>query len=74
MAKDRESCGRCSASIVVEAANGDRTADERAERDPYGDARIEVDERDLRFVSPDFWIARFAERLDDVTSRLTWDR
>lgn len=52
MATDREACGRCSMSTAVDVANAGRDDDERSERDPYGDERIEVDERDLRMVSP----------------------
>lgn len=74
MAKEREACGRCSMSVVVEAATADGDDERDAERDPYGDRRIEVDERDLRFVSPGFWLARLGDRLDDATTRLTWGR
>lgn len=74
MAKQREACGRCSASVAVDVANGDRDADERAERDPFGDDSIEVDERAFRLVSPGFWLSRAVSRANDVTSRLVWNR
>ena len=72
MAKDREACGRCSASVVVESATAERDPDERAERDPFGEERIEVEERQLRTLSPDGWIARVSSRLDDAVGRFTW--
>ena len=74
MAKDREACGRCSTSVAVDVANLDRGDDERAERDPYGEERIEVDEDQLRTLSPDGWISGLSSRLDDAMSRFTWQR
>lgn len=74
MAKDREACGRCSASVAVESVTADRDADERAERDPFGEERIEVEERELRTLSPDGWIARVSSRLDEAAQRITWGR
>lgn len=61
-------------STAVEVANADRPDDERAARDPYGDGRIEVDERDFRYVSPGFWLSGLATRLEDATTRLVWGR
>ncbi|MDQ2051239.1 hypothetical protein RBH26_12195 [Natronolimnohabitans sp. A-GB9] len=74
MAKDREACGRCSLSVVVDTANGDRDADERATRDPYGEDSIEVDETELKRLSPDGWLSRVADRLDTVATHLVWNR
>lgn len=74
MAKDREACGRCSMSVAADLVNGDRDPDERAERDPYGEDRIEVDEDQLRLLSPDGWIAGVSSRLDDAAERLVWGR
>ncbi|WP_137288961.1 hypothetical protein [Natronorubrum halophilum] len=74
MAKDREACGRCSMTIAVDAANGDRDADERATCDPYGEERIEVGENQLRTLSPGGWIASLSSRLDDVAQRVIWRR
>ncbi|ELY94751.1 hypothetical protein [Natrialba taiwanensis] len=72
MARDREACGRCSTSIVVDAAQGDQHDGERGDRDPYGDARIEVDDAQLRRFSPDGWVTRVASELDAVMRRFTW--
>ncbi|QFU81440.1 hypothetical protein [Natronorubrum aibiense] len=72
MTTDREACGRCSMSVAVDVANSDRDADERADRDPYGDARIEVDETQLRTLSPSAWLEGLSSRLDDVANRLIW--
>ncbi|WP_049890136.1 hypothetical protein [Natronorubrum sulfidifaciens] len=72
MPKEREACGRCSMSVAVDVANSDRDADERAARDPYGDARIEVDEKQLRTLSPSAWLEGLSSRLDDLANRLVW--
>ncbi|SFS47832.1 hypothetical protein [Halostagnicola kamekurae] len=74
MATDREACGRCSMSVAVDVANGDRDDDERAKRDPYGRDRIEVDERELKILSPDGWIAGLSSRLNDAAQRAIWRR
>jgi hypothetical protein len=69
--KDTETCGRCAMSSVVGVASAD---DEDAERDPYAGARIEVDEGQLRAVSPGAWLGRLKRRLDDYATRLTYGR
>lgn len=70
MAKEREACGRCSVSVAVEAAT-----DPEADRsDPFGEERIEVEEGQLRTLSPDGWIAGLSSRIDDVGQRLIWGR
>jgi hypothetical protein len=74
MAGDRESCGRCGISTAVDVTNADRDDEERAVRDPYGDARIEVDERELRAVSPGAWLARIRDRIGGAVDRYTWGR
>ncbi|MFC6719724.1 hypothetical protein ACFQGT_12940 [Natrialbaceae archaeon GCM10025810] len=72
--RTREACGRCSLSTAVDVASADREEDEGAARDPYGKARIEIDESDLRRVSPAAWLSRIATRLDEAGRRLTWGR
>ena len=72
MTTDREACGRCSMSTAVDVANAGREEDERGERDPFGDARIEVDERQLRAVSPGAWLSRISDRIGSSVDRLTW--
>lgn len=75
MATDREACGRCSMSVAVDVANGDRDDDdERTEREPYGQNRIEVAERELKILSPDGWIAGLSSRLNDAAQRAIWRR
>lgn len=74
MAKQREACGRCSASVAVEVANDGRDDDERTERDPFAEERIEVDEGAIRRLTPDGWIAGVSRRLDALVQRLTWGR
>lgn len=70
MGKQTEYCGRCAMSSVVDVTDdGDETA-----RDPFGDARIEVDDAELRALSPSAWLAGVKQRLDDVATRLTYGR
>jgi len=68
--KDTEACGRCAMSSVVSVTEG--AGDE--ERDPYADARIEVDEKRLRAVSPGAWFGRVKRRLNDYAARLAYGR
>jgi hypothetical protein len=70
-------CGRCAMSAVVGATTGDdraRDPEEGGEEGPYGGERIEVDERELRRVSPAAWIGAAVDRLDDLAARLTYGR
>jgi hypothetical protein len=55
-------------STVVDAVDSDE------DRDPFGDARIEVDEAAIRRVSPAGVLADLKSRLDDVVHRLTYGR
>ncbi|GAB6860983.1 hypothetical protein ACFR97_01815 [Haloplanus litoreus] len=71
--KDTEACGRCAMSSVVSVASENDDGGER-ERDPFGSARIEVDERQLRTVSPAAWLGRVKRRLDAFATRLTYGR
>lgn len=69
-------------STVVDAATaGDDVAtdddaapegEQRASQDPYGGARIEVDEDELRAVSPSAWFGGVVSRLDDWARRLAY--
>ncbi len=70
MAKDTEACGRCSMTVVVDAADDE---DEEG-RDPFGEDRIEVDEREMQRASPDAWVSRLSARIDDAVTRLAWGR
>lgn len=69
-----EACGRCSMSTVVGAVSGDRSAEERAERDPFGDERIEVDESAIRRVSPAGYLSDLKDRLDAVGRRIAYGK
>jgi hypothetical protein len=70
--KETEACGRCGMSTVVSVAS--ETGSDDGERDPYADARIELDEKQLRAVSPAAWLGRVKRRLDDYATRLTYGR
>lgn len=69
MSSDREACGRCGVSTVVEAAT-----DEEEPRDPYGEERIELDAETLRRMSPTAYLAVITDRLDRFTERFVWNR
>ena len=68
--RESEACGRCSMSTVV----GTVSEEGAAERDPFGDERIEVEEDDLRRVAPAAWMSRLTTRLDELARRLTYGR
>jgi len=63
-----EACGRCAMSTVVDAVDSDE------DRDPFGDARIEVDEAAVRRVSPAGVLADAKDWLNDAVHRLTYGR
>jgi len=71
MSKDTEACGRCSMTVVVDAV--DETDGEQI-RDPFGDDRIEVDQRDIERVSPEAWMGRLSTRVNEAVSRYVWGR
>lgn len=74
MSNDREACGRCSMSVAVDVANEDQDDDERTDRNPYEAGCIEVDETELKTLSPDGWIAGLSSRLNDAAQRAIWRR
>jgi len=69
--KDTEACGRCSMTSVVSAASeGDDGG-----RDPFGDARIEVPEDQLRrAATPQVLLGRAKRRIDQLATKLTYGR
>ena len=70
----RETCGRCSMTAVVDAVEEEKEeADERY--DPFGDAYIEVDERELRIASaPAVYAGRVKRWLDEKAHRVVHGR
>ncbi len=71
--KNTESCGRCAMSSVVDTvASGDE--DEQADRDPFGDAAIEIDEETLHRISPAAWASRVTSRIDTAAQRVIYGR
>ncbi|MEF8843092.1 MAG: hypothetical protein V5A62_15955 [Haloarculaceae archaeon] len=64
--ENTETCGRCAMSSVAGVME--------AEHDPFDGGGIEVDERELRSVSPAVWLGRVKRRLDDWATRVTYDR
>jgi len=71
--KETETCGRCAMSSVVGVTAESEDGDGR-ERDPFAGDRIEVDERQLKAVSPSVWLGRVKRRLDEYATRLTYGR
>lgn len=71
MTKDTEACGRCSMTVVVDAVDDEG---ETGREDPFGDDRIEVDERELERASPEAWFARVSARVNQVVSSFAWGR
>ena len=69
--KQTEACGRCAMSSVVDVSQDDGEA-ESGSRDPFGEQRIEVDERQLRAVSPGAWLSGVKTRLDEFATRITY--
>jgi hypothetical protein len=63
---DAELCGRCAMSSVSGAMEDDH--------DPFDGDRIEVDEGELRKVSPSVVLGRVKSRIDSVVTKLTYGR
>jgi hypothetical protein len=61
-----EACGRCAMSSVSGAMEGDH--------DPFEGERIQVEESELRRVSPSVLLGRVKARLDSVVRELTYSR
>lgn len=72
--KETEACGRCGMSTVVDVASETGDGDDDHERDPFAGDRIELEERQLRAVSPGAWLGRVKRRLDEYATRLTYGR
>jgi hypothetical protein len=64
--KETEACGRCAMSSATSLM-------EDAE-DPFEGERIEVDEREMRLLSPAAWLAGVKRRADEWMTRLTYGR
>jgi len=59
---------------VASSSDDDGDVERSVDRDPFGDAAIEVDDETLRRVSPGAWMGRLTERLDDLGQRLIYGR
>ncbi|KTG19992.1 hypothetical protein [Haloferax profundi] len=62
---NREACGRCSMTTVVDATSA-------GDRDPFGDEKIELDESELRTASPSAWFEGLSNRLDAFAERVIY--
>lgn len=74
MGKLRETCGRCSASTVVDAVSDDDGGGGEGDgHDPFAGERIEVPEVTMRRVMfPAVWLGRVKRRLDGAATRLVY--
>lgn len=69
-----EACGRCSMTSVVDMSQSEENED-RGGRDPFGDARIEVAEGEMRKASPHVVaLGAVKRRLDEFMTRITYGR
>lgn len=67
--KEREACGRCAMTSVVDTT----MADDDDPRDPFGTERIELSDSELRMVSkPAVWAGKVKHRLDEIATKLTY--
>jgi len=63
---NKEACGRCAMSSVAGVMEEDH--------DPFEDERIEVDESEIRKVSPGVVLGPIKRRLDEIATKLTYGR
>ncbi|WP_226480062.1 hypothetical protein [Natrinema amylolyticum] len=61
-------------TVVDVASSDDEDDDAEASRDPFGEAAIEIDDEELRRVSPGAWAGRVTEHLDDLGRQLIYGR
>jgi hypothetical protein len=64
--EDRETCGRCAMSSVSGVMDDDH--------DPFEGDRIEVDESEVRKVSPSVVLGRVKRRIDRLATKITYGR
>jgi hypothetical protein len=64
--EDKELCGRCAMSSVSGVMEEDP--------DPFEGERIEVEEDELRKISPSVLLGRAKHRIDSVVAKLTYGR
>ncbi|SEP62636.1 hypothetical protein SAMN04489841_0144 [Natrinema salaciae] len=62
------------ASYGDDGDDGDDGSDGEVNRNPFGEATIEVDDDELRRISPGAWAGRVSDRLDDLGKRLIYGR
>lgn len=69
---EREACGRCSMTSVTSMIQEDEGS---SAPDPFGEERIEVDEDEMRTVSPHVVaLGSLKRRIDEVATKLTYGR
>lgn len=71
--KNKESCGRCSVTTVLDATEESDEGGDSGGKNPFDGERIEVDESTLKSTAPhEFAVRGVKDRLDGIVSRLTW--
>jgi len=63
---NKETCGRCAMSSVSGVME--------EQHDPFDGERIEVEENDIRKVSPGVVLGRMKRRIDGFVTKLTYGR
>ena len=61
-------------SVAVDIGSTHRDSDGEGEYGPYSGERIEVEERELRYVSPGFWLSKLTTKLERATARFVWNQ
>lgn len=74
MGKKTEYCGRCAMSSVIDFTDEETDDPDRSDRDPFGGDRIELDDAELRILSPSAWLGGVKQKMDDVATHLTYGR
>ncbi|PSQ17680.1 hypothetical protein BRD00_06995 [Halobacteriales archaeon QS_8_69_26] len=70
--EEREACGRCSMSSVAGMIQED---EESSAPDPFGEERIEVDEDEMRTVSPHVVaLGNLKRRINEFATKITYGR
>lgn len=72
--KQREACGRCSVSAVVDTVENSEDG-EGGGTNPFDGERIELEESEMRsVVRHEVFVRKVKERLDDIAMRLTYGK
>jgi hypothetical protein len=69
--KQKEACGRCSVTTVIDATEDEETSAEN----PFEGERIEVEEEQMRsVVRHEVLASKVTDKLDSFASRFVWGK